>query len=100
MKQQTDKKARLLYDFFDNDKRFEPFVKDKNIRSKTVIVINVPTESQLIVEKLATNGIIIGTGYKELKSSQIRIANFPAHSLSDIRKLIALLGVLCKNPRQ
>ncbi|MDD2822460.1 MAG: aminotransferase class V-fold PLP-dependent enzyme [Candidatus Daviesbacteria bacterium] len=91
IKQHTDKKAKLLYDFFDSDKRFEPFVKDKNLRSKTVIVINVQTDSQQIAEKLATNGIIIGTGYKQLKSSQIRIANFPAHNLKDIKKLIANL---------
>ena len=86
----TDKKANLLYDFFDSNSKYKPFVKNKYFRSKTIIVVNVPNSID-IIDKLKSHGFIVGSGYKEFKDKQIRIANFPAHKIDDIKRLIKII---------
>lgn len=87
----TDEKAKLLYDFFDNHKSLLPFVKIKSARSKTIINIEVG-ETQLEVKKnLGDIGILVGSGYGKLKERQIRIANFPMHKTDDVRRIISKL---------
>ncbi|NDK09133.1 hypothetical protein EOM39_07910, partial [Candidatus Gracilibacteria bacterium] len=65
---------------------------DKEFRSKTVYVFEIDKEKQEILkEKLKSNGIVIGNGYGKLKDEVMRIANFPAITLNDLKNLIRLL---------
>ena len=88
---ETEKKADFLYGFFEKHEMYELFVSNKRARSKTVIAVNTPEGSAKVIKKLMGNGLFVGTGYGDYKEIQIRIANFPAHGMEDIEKLINLL---------
>lgn len=89
---QTEHKASLLYSFFDTHPDYTPFISCGSTRSQTVIVAECKKGSQTVIDRLKTNGIIVGSGYKEFKTKHIRIANFPSHTEKDIKKLISLLS--------
>lgn len=92
IRKETETKALHLYEFFEKHSSFHPFVKRKDDRSNTVIVINIPGISQRIIERLAEKGFVVGAGYgKEYKDKHIRIANFPMHTMMDIEKLLSYL---------
>ena len=84
IKQQTNTKAKLLYQFFEKSKGYKPFVEDKTIRSQTVITAEVEN-SQELTRKLAEEGLIVDSGYGPFKGKQVRIANFPAVNLQQIK---------------
>ena len=89
----TEIKAFYLYEFFEKHQSFSPFVRNQADRSNTVIVINTSCGSQQIIERLAKEGFIIGAGYgKEFRDKQIRIANFPMHTIRDVEVLVSLLS--------
>lgn len=77
IRKDIEKKANILYDFFDNHRLYKPFVAKKD-RSQTVIVINTKNKTQAVKKKLQERGYIVGGGYGPLRNIQIRIANFPA----------------------
>lgn len=87
----TKKKSDLIYNFFNEHPKYKPFVKNKNFQSKTVIAIDTLEDTQKIMQKLAENGIIVGSGYKELKDKQIRIANFPMHKIEDVERMLGYI---------
>ena len=92
IRNETEIKAFCLYDFFDKHGKYNPFVKKHIERSNTIIVINTPGGSGEIVERLAKKGFVIGTGYgRKYQERQIRIANFPMHSLEEIERMISFL---------
>jgi phosphoserine aminotransferase len=39
------------------------------------------------MHKASQDGLILGNGYGEYKHNTFRIANFPAHTLEEIKKL-------------
>lgn len=88
IRRETNEKAAIIYDFFEKQTDFSFFVKDPKIRSKTVIVISTPNGSKPIIDSVKEKGVIIGSGYGEMKERQIRIANFPAHQMKDINRLL------------
>lgn len=89
IRQETEVKADMIYDYFDKSAKFKPYIKDKKIRSKTTIVIDVSGKSAEITSKLAESGIVVSRGYGVNKENHIRIANFPAHSVEDVKRLLA-----------
>src|SRR3989338_3197935 len=89
---ETDEKAKLLYDFFDAHATCKPFVKNVAWRSKTTIVIDTPEGSGPVIKKLAEQGYIVSSGYGKAKDTQLRIANFPVHTLKDIEGMLGALG--------
>lgn len=91
IQEETTQKAKLLYDFFDQHPMYQPFVTSKSIRSETVAVINTPNGSKTLINTLKKSNYIIGAGYGERKEEQVRIANFPAHTLTDIKQLIRII---------
>ncbi len=91
IQKETEIKSSLLYNFFDQNMKYSPFVKDKTIRSKTIIPIEVFGGSEKIIKSLSNHGIIVGSGYKIFKKSQIRIANYMAHSIQEVEKLLERL---------
>lgn len=92
IRKETEEKAQLLYQFAENTKGFSPFVEEDNFRSKTVAVINTELPAQEIIGQLRQKGLIVGSGYGDKKSSQIRIANFPATNRKQIEQLILELA--------
>lgn len=90
---ETDEKARMLYDYFYTRKDMKIFVEDPFDRSKTIIVLDCFDKQPSVKKYLTENGFIVSSGYGKYVSSQIRIANFPMHSIKDVTKLIELIDV-------
>ncbi|MBI4143427.1 alanine--glyoxylate aminotransferase family protein [Candidatus Woesearchaeota archaeon] len=90
IRKETEEKADAIYNFFDNHGSYKPFIKNKDIRSKTVIAINVD-DSQKLIKKLSDNNFIVGAGYKDYKDKQIRIANFPMHKIEDVKRMLEII---------
>lgn len=84
----TDRKAAMVYDYLISSKTFSPAVADSNLRSQTTIVANTSIDSTEVNKQLAPFDMAVGTGYGNYKEQQIRIANFPAHSEDDMKKLV------------
>lgn len=91
IRKQTEQKAKLLYTFFEKNKDYTIFVKDKALRSQTVIVIDIKDGSTTLIKKLKEKGMVLGSGYGSSKDKQIRIGNFPAITLKDVKKLLSVL---------
>lgn len=91
IRKETDAKAKLLYDFFEDREGYGVFVKDADARSKTVVTVDVPSGSKNMVNRLSENGFVVGTGYGDLKEKQIRIANFPMHRIEDMEKMLSFM---------
>ncbi|MBI4080824.1 MAG: alanine--glyoxylate aminotransferase family protein [Candidatus Levybacteria bacterium] len=89
IRKETEEKASILYDFFEKTKN-KPFVKDTRFRSQTVILVQTLDGSKVVIEKLKEKGFIVGSGYGELKDTQIRIANFPAITKKDVESLLEI----------
>ncbi|MBP6385354.1 MAG: aminotransferase class V-fold PLP-dependent enzyme [Pseudarcicella sp.] len=94
IRKETDKKAKMLYDFAEKCEFLEPFVQNVNHRSQTVVVVNTinkkPAEIIEIVKQ--NHNMIIGSGYGKYKDSQLRIANFAAVNSEDVENLINALN--------
>jgi phosphoserine aminotransferase len=90
---ETDEKARILYDYFYTRKDMKLFVENPFDRSKTVIVIDCYKNQPAVKRYLADNGFIVSSGHGKPGKSQIRIANFPVHSVEDVTKIIELIDV-------
>lgn len=92
MRKETEHKAGLLYTFLKKHENFEAFVKVPRHQSQTVVVANTKQDSSEVIGKLKEKGLIVGSGYGEFKSSQVRLANFPATSVAQIEGLVKALG--------
>jgi len=90
IRKEIDTKARMVYNAFDRHPTFNPAIKDGRVRSQTVITIDTGRATEEMVGKLAANGFVMGRGYGDKKNSQIRIANFPAHQIGDLKKMLDL----------
>ncbi len=98
IRQDTEEKAQMIYSFFSRPERGEnyrdtqylgvPYVKQSEYLSVTDPVIEIKGGSEGIRKFAAEKGLILGAGYGERKNEHIRIANFPAQSVSDTKKLI------------
>ena len=88
IRQEIAQKAQLLYNAIEENENLDIFVKQPEFRSATVIVANVKKGSKELIQRLKENGMILGSGYGEYKESQVRIANFPTHTIGQIKELI------------
>lgn len=88
IREQTEQKAEMLYNFFSSQKGFRPLIDLAHLRSNTTLVVEVERGSKELIDQLDAKGIVVGSGYGEHKNDHIRIANFPAHSMEDIDRLI------------
>ena len=68
------------------------FVKNPEAQSKTVIVAECGNHIPKISAYLSARGLHPGDGYGENKKSQLRFANFPAHSKECYEQLVDLLS--------
>lgn len=93
IREETEKKAKLIYDFFEQHKKYKPYVADP-FRSQTTIVIDVNGDSEKIVKTLAKKGLVVAQGYGKRKDQHIRIANFPSLSQQQIKSLLQTISKL------
>lgn len=91
IRRETEYKAAVMYQALDNHPQMELLVEKEELRSKTVIVAKTEYDNQSIVSFLNDKGMVIGKGYGEAKTNQIRIANFPTHSKEQMEKLADLI---------
>ncbi|MBI2593504.1 hypothetical protein HYW44_02580 [Candidatus Daviesbacteria bacterium] len=104
LRKQTDEKAQMLYSFFSKPEylgsqakprtassAYMTYVKNPKYRSNTTLVFEISGGSESSRKFAAGFGLILGAGYSGFKKKHLRIANFPALSERDIRKLIQVL---------
>jgi len=94
IRQETEVKSEMLYNFFEESNLGTPFVKNKEDRSKTVIVIDINRNQKELVNLLAEKGFIVSKGYRSYKNKQIRIANFPQHKTDDVERMLEFLSTV------
>lgn len=94
LRKETEYKAAILYQALENHSLISPFVKEKNAQSKTVIVADCGEHTTRVTSHLESLGIHPGDGYGELKKTQLRFANFPAHSKEQYELLVDSLEKL------
>ncbi|MCX7833775.1 MAG: aminotransferase class V-fold PLP-dependent enzyme [Ignavibacteria bacterium] len=97
IREETNNKAKLIYDYFENHNFIKPFVKNRYFRSKTTISLETNIDSEKIIKELARQGLIISNGYKIFKGKQIRIGNFPMHKTKDVKTLIQKFSLFNSN---
>ncbi len=90
---ETELKAKLLYDFASKSDVFTPSVAVEAHRSRTVVVLDTKLSSAKVNELLEPFGMKVGSGYGDKKDSQLRIANFPMHSVETIEALCQQLQI-------
>ncbi|MFA7361796.1 MAG: aminotransferase class V-fold PLP-dependent enzyme [Candidatus Kapaibacterium sp.] len=90
IREETEKKANLIYSFFDKHPNIKPFVKESDIRSKTTLVLESNIDTGKIFTKLEYNDFVVSRGYGDYKNKHIRIGNFPMHKFEDVSNLLYL----------
>lgn len=80
IRRETDYKAAILYQALEQHRVLKPFVSDKTIQSKTVIVADCGEYTSQLSDYLQSKGLFPGEGYSSFKKYHLRFANFPAHS--------------------
>lgn len=88
IRRETKLKAELIYQ--------QIKIPASQWQSKTTIVIETRFPSEHLINALLTKGFVVSNGYGENKGKQIRIANFPAHSLPKIKSLCKYLNLWLK----
>lgn len=92
IRKEHHEKYKLLEEFVDQTSTFDFEIKVKEWRSSTVITLNlIGTTTSKINAYLKKNKLMVGEGYPPNNETQVRIANFPAHSVEDYRKLVDAL---------
>jgi len=88
IRKETEYKAAILYQALSNHPMATPLVAEPVHRSNTVIVAQCSEHTKKISQRLAAEGLQAGEGYGDKKATQLRFANFPAHSKEQFEKLV------------
>jgi phosphoserine aminotransferase len=88
IRRETDYKAAILYQALESHSIIKPFVKQQVDRSKTVIVADCGEHTESLTQHLIKKGLLPGEGYGAQKKTQLRFANFPAHSKEQYELLV------------
>lgn len=88
LRRETELKATLIETCVENNAKLEYLAKNKKHRSRTTHVILVQGGSESCIRTLQKNKYLVNRGYGSMKSDCIRIANFPAHTIEDMKKLV------------
>lgn len=88
IRRETEYKAAILYQALDEHPLINAFVKNPADRSKTVIVADCGTHTEALTDHLMKKGMLPGDGYGSQKKTQLRFANFPAHSKEQYELLV------------
>lgn len=93
IRQDTNIKANLIYKTLRQCHDCRPAIRINRWRSKTTIVIDIDFPNKKILDRLNDAELVVSDGYGENKGKQIRIANFPTHSLPMIKKLCRNINI-------
>jgi phosphoserine aminotransferase len=88
IRRETEYKAAILYQALDQHPLLSAFVTEKNVQSKTVIVADCQPHTESFTKFLIGKGLHPGDGYGPSKKTQLRFANFPAHSKEQYELLV------------
>lgn len=88
IRKETDYKAAILYKALEDHPALSPSVKEKEFRSKTVIVADTGEHTEKLTSWLNARGLDAGAGYGAAKKTQLRFANFAAHSKEQFELLV------------
>lgn len=94
IRRETTYKATLLYQLLEQHSVLKPFIKENELRSKTVIVADCGPHVDAITRLLNERGMQPGDGYGPFKKSQLRFANFPTHSKEQYELLVDTLQAM------
>lgn len=92
IRRETEYKAAILYNWMDTSPLVTPFVANRDDRSATVIVADCGSATQKVVDALRPKGLHPGEGYGAARKTQLRFANFPAHSKEQYELLVDTLA--------
>lgn len=87
-----EEKSNMIEEFI-KASEYTYLAKSKSYRSETIHVVKVPEGSKVLMDKLKKKGVIVSSGYKDLKETHVRIANFPSHTKKNVKKLLNLLVI-------
>lgn len=91
IRKETEYKAAILYQVLSNHPKCRPLVVEKHFQSPTVIVADCGDYTHSLSTYLLKKGMLAGEGYGKNKNTQLRFANFPAHSKEDYELLVDYL---------
>lgn len=92
IRKETEYKSAILYQALANHGLIKPAVENTAWQSKTTIVANTGAHTSKLAQYLENQGLSPGDGYGAGKNTQLRFANFPAHSKETYEKLVDLLN--------
>ena len=84
-------KSAILYNMLDQHDVLQPFVREKTLRSDTIIVVDSGERTADLLTYLSDHKFEVGNGYGKMMGKQIRIANFPTHSKEQFEMLVDLI---------
>ncbi len=88
LRRETEYKSAILYKALEDHPLLSPFVKQEQFRSKTVIVADCQKYTEDLSNHLQSKALFPGDGYGPFKKTQLRFANFPAHSKEQYELLV------------
>jgi phosphoserine aminotransferase len=88
IRKETEYKSAILYQALQAHALIKPAVEKPEWRSKTTIVANTGDYTTKLNQYLENQGLSPGDGYGSGKKTQLRFANFPAHSKETFEKLV------------
>ena len=88
----------MMYSFFSKPEYYSAFIKEEKYQSVTDPVFEILKGSTPLIKFAAEKGLILGAGYKassaggiDFKEKHIRVANFPAITEKEIKKLFKVV---------
>lgn len=88
LRRETEYKSAILYQALEQNPLLSAFVQEKKFQSKTVIVADCQSHTEKLNRFLQEKGLYAGDGYGPFKKSQLRFANFAAHSKEQYELLV------------
>jgi phosphoserine aminotransferase len=88
LRRETNYKATILYQALEQHPLLSASVQEPRFRSATVIVADTGDHTEKLSSFLAERGLHAGAGYGAGKKTQLRFANFPAHSKEQYELLV------------
>jgi phosphoserine aminotransferase len=86
---QLKERMDYLYNHFLSHASLKPLIIEKEVQSPTVLTLKGDEDYiKQVKRSLKEQEIIIGSGYGIWKENTLRIANFPAHTEDDFKKLL------------
>ena len=92
MRKETEEKAKYIETFVEKSRELSYLAENSEIYSKTVHVLKVNGGAKQLMEHLKKHGFLISSGYGAMKNDYVRIANFPAHTIDNLEKLVDCLS--------